>query len=362
MVNKKLFEFLHEMADEKGMEFEDLLKVLGDSLAACAKRAAQDSNATVKVRFDVDNNEYYIEKCHKVVEQLSDKDQDVEIAEILLEDAKKIKRSAKIGDVITEEMNPKDDEFSRQVIRSVLSTFKSNLKNLEREKAYDYFKKYEDEMVSAIVTQINDKFLVLDIGMGVSTILPTKELLPNDKFYVGDNIKVYVKQVEKTSKDPKVKVSRTDRNLITRLMEDTIPEIKEGIIVIKGIARDPGSRSKIAVYSTDPKVDAIGSCVGEAGTRIKEIVTALNNEQIDLYKWSDDPEELVTGALQPARVTRVVNIDEREKSALAVVPDNQLSLAIGKAGQNVRLAVQSSGWKIDIKSTKEALDSGLMKL
>ena len=174
MVNKKLFEFLHEMAAEKGMEFEDLLKVLGDSLAACAKRAVADENATVKVRFDVDNSEYYIEKCHKVVETLSEDQSEVEVAEITLEDAKKIKRSAKIGDIITVEMNPKDDEFSRQVIRSVLSTFKSNLKSLEREKAFNYFKKYEDEMVSATVVQVNDKFVVLDVVMVGSTILPTK--------------------------------------------------------------------------------------------------------------------------------------------------------------------------------------------
>ena len=137
---------------------------------------------------------------------------------------------------------------------------------------------------------------------------------------------------------------------------------KDGIIVIKGLARDAGSRTKIAVYSNDPKVDAIGSCVGEKGARIREIVLALNNEQIDLYKWSEDPEELVCGALQPSKVTKIININTKAKSCLAIVPENQLSLAIGKNGQNVRLAVQSSGWKIDIKSTKEALDSKLIEL
>lgn len=362
MVNKQLFASLQAIADERGLEFEDLLKVLGDSLAACAKRALPDGDdSTVTVDFDVDRNEYHINKCHVVVETKDEELEDGQMAQISLEDAKLIKRTAKIGDILKDEMNPKDDEFNRQIIRSVLSTFKSNLKNLERQKSFDYFKNLEHEMISADVTQKNDKFLTLDLGMGVTTILPLKELLPNDEFGVGDRIKVYVKEVEKTTKDPKVKVSRTDRNLITRLMEEYIPEIKDGTIIIKGIARDAGSRTKIAVYSNDPKVDAIGSCVGEAGARIREIVSALNNEQIDLYKWSEEPEELVAGALQPAKVTRVINIDEKAKTCLAVVPETQLSLAIGKNGQNVRLAVQSSNWKIDIKSTKEAMELGLMK-
>jgi len=355
MVNKKLFESLQEIAELHGLEFEDLLRVLGDSLTACAKHALPvGDDSTITVDFNVDGNEYHIYKCHKVVAELSENLEDDAMAEITLDDAKKIKRTAKVGDIISEEMNPKDEEFTRSVIRSVLSTFKSNLKNLERQKAYDYFKKYEDEMINADVTAKNDKFLTLLLGMGVSTILPIKELLPNDDFQVGDRIKVYVKNVEKTTKDPKIKVSRTDRNLITRLMEEFIPEIKDGTIEIKGIARDPGSRTKIAVYSNDTNVDAIGSCVGEAGARIREIVSALNNEQIDLYKWSEDPEELIAASLQPSKVTKVTNIDLVNKSCLAIVPDQQLSLAIGKNGQNVRLAVQSCGWKIDIKPSSSA--------
>lgn len=355
MVNKKLFESLQEIADLRGLEFEDLLIVLRDSLAACAKHALPaGDNSTIRVDFNVDGSEYHIYKEHKVVETLSENLEEGEIAEITLEDAKKIKRSAKIGDIISEEMNPKDEEFTRSVIRSVLSTFKSNLKNLERQKSYEYFKKFENEMVNADVTAKNDKFLTLSLGMGVTTILPIKELLPNDSFEVGDRIKVYVKEVEKTTKDPKIKVSRTDRNLITRLMEEYIPEVKNGIIEIKGIARDAGSRTKIAVASNDKNVDPIGSCVGEAGSRIREIVAALNNEQIDLYAWSEDPEELIAASLQPSKVTKVTNIDPISKSCLAIVPDNQLSLAIGKNGQNVRLAVQSCGWKIDIKPSSTA--------
>jgi N utilization substance protein A len=213
-------------------------------------------------------------------------------------------------------------------------------------------------MVNADVTAKNDKFLTLSLGMGVTTILPIKELLPNDSFEVGDRIKVYVKEVEKTTKDPKIKVSRTDRNLITRLMEEYIPEVKNGIIEIKGIARDAGSRTKIAVASNDKNVDPIGSCVGEAGSRIKQIVDALNGEKVDLYKWSENPEELITNSLQPASVTKVISIDEKTKSSVVAVPDDHLSLAIGKQGQNVRLAVQSCGWKIDILPVSKAYEEG----
>jgi N utilization substance protein A len=359
MVNKKLFESLQEIADVRGLEFEDLLIVLRDSLAACAKHALPaGDDSTIRVDFNVDGSEYHIYKEHKVVETLSENVEEGEIAEITLEDAKKIKRSAKIGDIVSEEMNPKDEEFTRSVIRSVLSTFKSNLKNLERQKSYEYFKKFENEMVNADVTAKNDKFLTLSLGMGVTTILPIKELLPNDSFEVGDRIKVYVKEVEKTTKDPKIKVSRTDRNLITRLMEEYIPEVKNGIIEIKGIARDAGDRSKVAIRSVDPNVDAIGSCVGEKGNRINSIVSSLNGEKIDLYKYSSVPEELIANSLQPATVLAVIDVDPKAKTSLAIVPDDQLSLAIGKQGQNVRLAVQSCGWKIDIKSESDAKAEG----
>lgn len=357
MTNKKLFESLQEIADLHQVEFEDILDVLKDSLEACAKHALPEGeDASIRVEFNVDASEYHIYKERKVVETLSETLEEGEMPEITLEDAKAIKRTAKVGDVLVEEMNPKGDEFTRTVIRSVLSTFKSNLKNLERQKAYDYFKQYEDEMIEGRVTAKDDKKLVIALDMGVTTIIPVSELLPNDEFYVGDKINVYVKQVEKTTKDPKIKVSRTNRNLITRLMEEFIPEVKDGTIEIKGIARDAGSRCKIAVYSNNPNVDPIGSCVGPEGSRIREIVKILNNEQIDLYKWSDDPEELVAASLQPSKVTKVVNVDVKTKTCKAIVPDDQLSLAIGKNGQNVRLAVQSCGWNIDIKPSSESME------
>lgn len=252
--------------------------------------------------------------------------------------------------------------YSRMTILSAGNVYKQGVRTLEREKAYQYFKELENEMINAEVSNIGDRFLTLKLGFNVTTILPLNELLPNDHLEIGDFVKVYVKRVEQTTKEPKVVVSRIERNLVTRLMENYIPEIKTGVIEIKGIARDPGDRTKIAIYSNDEKVDAIGSCVGEGGSRIREIVNALGGEKVDLYKWSEDPEELIANSLQPASVTKVLNIDVKNKTSQVVVPDDHLSLAIGKQGQNVRLAVQSCGWKIDIMPTSEAYEKGLIQI
>lgn len=361
MVSKDLFNLLESYAVECGITYDEIIEVLKKSLAASAKKV--EPNATIIVKVNPEKHEVVITAQRQVVEELSiePSDDPNAIAEITLEDAKKIKPNCHVGDIISKNISTKDD-FGRQAARSAKSTFASNIKALLRDKAFQYFKSQENEMISAQVVKIDDNYAYLNIGRGTTAVLPKAEWLPNDSFNVGDKISVYIKKVEQTTKDPKVKLSRLDRNLITRLLETYIPEIKEGIIEIKGIARDAGDRSKIAIYSTDPRVDALGSCVGENGARIKEVVQALNGEKIDLYKWSEDPEELIRNSLQPAKVTLVLNIDPKEKTSLAIVPDDQLSLAIGKAGQNVRLAVQSCGWKIDIKSASEARNEGLLEI
>lgn len=358
MVSKSFFEQLEIVAEEKGMSVEEVLEI---TKRAIAKSAEKQTGKTVRVDINPAKNEIVVRTLEKVVEEYSTgelQEGEEEMSEILLEDAKKIKASYKVGDIVETVVNTKD--FDRQTARSAKSTFGSDVKALERKKAYEFFKGYEGEMITASITDINEKFLFLSLGQGVTTVLPKNELLKNDKFGVGDNLSVYVKKVEETSKNPKVVVSRSDKNLVTRLLENYIPEIKSGIIEIKGIARDAGDRCKIAIFSNDPKVDALGSCVGEGGSRIREVVNALNGEKIDLYKWSEDPEELIANSLQPAHVTKVLNIDVKTKTSLAIVPDDQLSLAIGKNGQNVRLAVMSCGWKIDIKPVLEAYNEGLL--
>lgn len=372
MINKDFYRLAEEDAESRGFNVDEVLACMERALIGAFKK--EHGNTSCKVEFKKDKNEILLYSIHKVVEEYTtyskEDDEEAEAvkeevtepqyAEMLLSDAKKIKASYKVGDLVIQQENLKN--YSRMTILSAGNVYKQGVRTLEREKAYQYFKELENEMINAEVSNIGDRFLTLKLGFNVTTILPINELLPNDHLEIGDFVKVYVKRVEQTTKEPKVVVSRIERNLVTRLMENYIPEIKTGVIEIKGIARDPGDRTKIAIYSNDEKVDAIGSCVGEGGSRIREIVNALGGEKVDLYKWSEDPEELIANSLQPASVTKVLNIDVKNKTSQVVVPDDHLSLAIGKQGQNVRLAVQSCGWKIDIMPTSEAYEKGLIQI
>lgn len=378
MINKDFYKLAEEDAESRGFEVDEVLACMERALIMAFKK--EHGNTSCRVEFRKDKNEILLYSIHRVVEAYTDHSKEAEeipteapeqeeskeenpepqYAEMLLEDAKQIKSSYKIGDLVLQPENLKT--YSRMTILAAGNMYKQGVRTLEREKAYLYFKDFENEMINAEVSNVGDRFITLKLGFNVTTILPLSELLPNDHFGIGDFIKVYVKKVEQTTKEPKVVVSRTERNLVTRLLENYIPEIKKGIIEIKGIARDPGDRTKIAIYSTDEKVDAIGSCVGEGGSRIREIVNALGGEKVDLYKWSEDPEELIANSLQPASVTKVLSFDPKTKTSQVVVPDDHLSLAIGKSGQNVRLAVQSCGWKIDILPTSEAYEKGLIQI
>lgn len=356
MINKEFFKNAEEVAETRGITVEDVYEIFKKALVNSFKKIY--GNTSCRVVINPEKNEILLFSVHKVVEQYSEEPDAEAPAEMLLEDAKNIKSSYKVGDIVEQQINIKN--FGRTAIGAAKSVYTQGVRTIEREKAYNHFKELEDEMVTAEVSNIGDKFIVVDLGYNVTSTLPLSELLPNDHLNIGDTIRVYIKKVEQTTKEPKVSISRTDRQLVTRLMENYIPEIKSGIIEIKGIARDPGDRSKIALYSNDAKVDAIGSCVGEGGIRIREIVNALGGEKVDLYKWSESPEELIANSLQPASVTKVLSVDPKTKSSVVVVPDEHLSLAIGKSGQNVRLAVQSCGWKIDIMPTSEAYEKGLL--
>lgn len=356
MINKEFFKNAEEVAESRGITVEDVYEIFKKSLVNSFKKIY--GNTSCRAVINPEKNEILLYSVHKVVENYSEELDPEAPQEMLLEDAKKIKSSYKIGDTVEQQINIKN--FSRTAIGAAKSVYTQGVRTIEREKAYNYFKDLEDEMITAEVSNIGDKFIVVSLGYNVTATLPLTELLPNDNLQIGDKIRVYIKKVEQTTKDPKVSISRTDRQLVTRLMENYIPEIKSGIIEIKGIARDPGDRSKIALFSNDPKVDSIGSCVGEGGSRIREIVNALGGEKVDLYKWSEDPEELIANSLQPASVTKVLSVDPKAKTSVVVVPDEHLSLAIGKSGQNVRLAVQSCGWKIDIMPTSEAYQKGLL--
>lgn len=360
MVNKEFFKFVDEIAAERELNKDEIYEIMKKAFTYAYKKLYDSTSC--KVTINPDKHEINLYGIKKVVEEIQDDLlEDDGIDQILVEDARKLKgkSTVKAGQIIEIPVGIK--ELGRSGASAAKQVFNQSIKSLEREKAYNYFKNQEGEMINAEIVDINENFVILNVGKGVTTALPKKELLVNDNPKSGDFIKVFIRKVEQTTRDPKVYVTRNDRNLINRLLETYIPEIASGIIEVKGLARDAGDRTKIAVYSNDPQVDAIGSCVGEGGERIKEIVAALNGEKIDLYQWSANPEELIANSLQPATVTKVLSIDPKEKSSIVIVPDDQLSLAIGKQGQNVRLAVQSCGWKIDIKSLKDAFDEGLIE-
>ncbi len=356
MINKAFFENAQEVAEARGISVEDVYEVFKKGLINSFKK--KNGNTSCKAVINPEKHEILLYAVYLVVGEYSLEPDPEGPKEILLEDAKKIKSNYKIGDIIEQPINIKD--FTRTEIGATKSVYTQGVRTKQREIAFEHFQGLENEMITAEITNKDEKTLTLNLGYGVTSRILINELLPNDPREIGDSIRVYIKKVENTTKEPRVTVSRTDKQLVTRLMENYIPEIKDGTIEIKGIARDPGDRSKIALYSNDPKVDAIGSCVGEGGVRIREIVNALGGEKVDLYKWSEYPEELITNSLQPANVTKVLSIDPKNKSSQVVVPDEHLSLAIGKSGQNVRLAVQSCGWKIDIMPVSEAYEKGIL--
>ena len=360
MIKKEFFEQVKLLAEERNISIEDVLEIFKKALENAYKK--EYGNSSCRVEFKPEKSAIFLYSVRKVVEAYTEKveeteeDEKDEIEEILLEDAKKIKASAKVGDVIEWQVPLKD--FSRSAILASKSITNQGVRTKQREMTYEHFKDLENEMVLATISNENERSVILDLGYGATATLPKSELAVGETVEIGKTINVYIKSVEQTNKDPKITVSRSDKQLVIRLMEKYIPEIADGTIEIKGIARDAGDRSKIAIYSNDNNVDAIGSCVGEGGSRIREVVNALGGEKIDLYKWSENPEELITNSLQPANVTKVLSIDPKTKSSVVVVPDAHLSLAIGKSGQNVRLAVQSCGYKIDIIPVSVAYERG----
>lgn len=352
MISKDFFKALEVLAEERQIEKGKVLEIFGKGLINAYKKA-YNGKTNVEVLFNEEKAEILLVAKSLVVAEIS---LDAEPGEqILLEDAKKLKKSAKIGDTIEQKITPKN--FGRLAASSAKQILTQGLKQLERERNFEIFTEKTGEMIIAEVTRINDDFVTLSLGYDTETSIPSKDLL-NEDVFLGNQIRVYITKVEETTKGPKVYVSRTDRNLVKRLMENAIPELQNGVIEIRGISRDPGDRCKVCVATNNPEVDPVGACLGRNGSRIKDVIDNLNGEKIDIFKYSDDPKELVSNSLQPAR-TISVQIDQMQKSALVVVPDDQLSLAIGKKGQNARLAVQSCGWKIDIKSESDASIQGL---
>src|SRR5690625_324671 len=294
----------------------------------------------------------------KVFEQKTvvEEDED-EVVEISLEDAREVNLNYDIGDVVEFEVTPKN--FGRIAAQAAKQVVTQRVREAERGVIYNEFVDREEEILTGIVQRKDRRFIYVNLDDKVEAKLSESEQMPTEEYNIHDRIKVFVTKVENTSKGPQIFISRSHPGLLKRLFELEVPEIYNGDVEIMSIAREAGDRSKISVFARDPEIDPVGSCVGQGGARVQAIVDELKGEKIDIIKWSDDPAVYVSNALSPSKVIEVI-IDEEEKSTTVIVPDYQLSLAIGKRGQNARLAAKLTGWKIDIKSESDAKEEGLI--
>jgi len=335
---------LDMLEKEKGINKAALLDAIETALVSAYKKNYNNAG-NVRVTINGDTGEICVYSVKKVVEELENPAEEIELA-----DAWKIASYYQPGDILEVQIAPKD--FGRIAAQSAKQVVVQRIREAERGMIYDELSEKENEVLTAVVQREERNGVYLELGRSEGFMYST-EFIPGEAFNPGDRIKVYVLEVLKSSKGPQVLVSRTHPGLIKRLFEFEVPEIQSGIVTIKSIAREAGSRTKIAVHSGDPQVDPVGACVGQRGIRIERIVSELASEKVDIIEWSADPATFIANALSPARVL-MVQINEDEHAARVIVPDNQLSLAIGKEGQNARLAFKLTGWKIDIKSQSQS--------
>ncbi|SHK33405.1 NusA antitermination factor [Clostridium cavendishii DSM 21758] len=346
-MNEEFIGALREIVKEKGISADALFETIDEALVAAYKKnyAAVGSSAqNVRISLNRDNGEIHVYSQKVVVEDVYD-----DVTEIRLEDAKQIKPIYDLDDIVEIEVTPKN--FGRVAAQLAKQMVVQRIKEAERNIIYNEFIEKEFDIITGTVIRKDKGNVFIDLGR-IEAILGQNEQMPGEDYNFNEKLKLYIVEVKNTSKGAQVLVSRTHPGLVKRLFELEVPEIFEGVVEVKSISREAGSRTKIAVYSTDESIDPMGACVGPKGVRVQNIVNELKNEKIDIIKWSKLPEVYISNALSPAKVLEV-EVDEESKSAKVIVDDNQLSLAIGKEGQNVRLAAKLTGWKIDIKSKSQ---------
>jgi transcription termination/antitermination protein NusA len=334
---------INQVCSEKGVSRAVVLSAVEAALASAYKRNFGNANAnqvvTVRIKPQTGEAQVFLQKT------VVDKVQDSQI-EMSLAEACAIKLDASLGDTIEIETTPQN--FGRIAAQTAKQVVLQRLREAERDLVFNEYAEREGDLITAIIRRVEPKGVIFDLGRAEAT-LPPNEQVQTERYRPGQRMKVYVMEVKRGAKGPEVIVSRTHRNLLRRLFELEVPEIFNGIVEIKSIAREPGSRSKVAVMARQERVDPVGSCVGLRGARIQNVVNELAGEKIDVIQWNEDPAIFVASALNPAQVLSV-DIDEPNKTATIIVPERQLSLAIGKEGQNARLAARLTGWRIDIKA------------
>ena len=348
-IGTALFEAAEQFEREKGISKEILIASLCDALAAAYKKHIKDKDATnVEAILDEQAGEIGVFRTKVVVENVED-----ENTEISLTDAKEIDEDVELDDEVKIEVTP--ENFGRVAAQSAKQVITQRIREAERKMVLDEFMSKKGTLITGIIQRRTDRAVIVNIGK-TDAIMPSREQIPGEYYKPGNRIRVFVLDVKETSKLPQVIVSQAHAEIVRELFELEVPEIEDGIVEIKSIAREAGFRTKLAVWSNDPSVDSVGACIGPRGNRIQTIVGELKNEKIDIVRYSQDPVEYIVNALSPARIISVdILADEEDrKEAFVIVPDDQLSLAIGREGQNVRLAHRLTGWKIDIKSESQA--------
>lgn len=345
-MSKELVKAMQVLEEEKGISRQIIKEALESALALAYKKN-YDQAQNVEVQFDENKGTIKVYSVKEVVETNYDS-----TLEISLEEALKINRAYEIGDKIKFEVTPKD--FGRIATQTAKHVIMQRIREAERENIFEEFSQYVDEIMTGTVERQDHRFIYVNIGR-VEAIMPLGEQIPSEQFEPDQRIKVYVAKVDKTSKGPQIVVSRAHNDFLRRLFEQEVPEIYDGTVEVMAIAREAGDRAKVAVRSRDKNIDPVGTCVGPRGQRVQAIVNELNGENMDIIEWNEDPVVFIQNALSPAQVLKV-DFNEEAHACIVVVPDNQLSLAIGKRGQNARLAARLTTYKIDIKSESSYAD------
>lgn len=352
----ELLNALDQLEKEKGISKEILFEAIEAALITAYKKNFSDSNQNVIVNIDKETGEFEVFSRQIVAAEITD-----DKTQISVEDAKKIDPNYEDGDFIDTKVTPRN--FGRIAALTAKQVVVQRIREAERNMIFEEFSNRESEIVNGTIQRVSKGVIHINLGRTEAILLPSEQIA-SEKYEQGSRIKTFILEVKNTTKGPQVLVSRTHPGFIRRLFELEVPEIRDGIVEIRGISREAGSRTKLAVFSVNDDIDPVGSCVGTKGTRVQNIVDELNDEKIDIIEWSEDPVEYIANALRPSKVEKVIYRDD-EKAALVIVPDYQLSLAIGKEGQNVRLAAKLTGWKIDIKSETQfraAVESGQIDL
>ncbi|MCT2870512.1 transcription termination factor NusA [Limosilactobacillus fermentum] len=365
----ELLDAMDILKKEKGIKKEVIIEALKDALANAYQKNYEDNAANVEVEISDRTGEFKVYAAKTVVEEVTN-----DVEEISLADALRVNRGYELGDIFKEEVTPRN--FGRLAAQTAKSVVLQKLRDEERNIIFDKYNKLKDDLVEGEVSREDERYIYVNLGDGVEAAMNKHDQMPNEHYRVHDRIQVYVTRVNDKSgaRGPLVFVSRTSPDLLKRLFEKEVPEIQQGIVEVKGIVREAGDRAKVAVFSRDENVDPVGTCVGPRGARVQAIVNQLGGENIDIVKYEEAPEEFIRNALNPAEVEGVLfdenngevdepaSVDENgreheeriHRGCTVIVPDDQLSLAIGKRGQNVRLAAQLTGYKIDIKSSSQA--------